>query len=162
MTLNLPQTLYDLNHHHHHHHPLSPSAILVPLSVRTIPTSISRFSRNVPHLPWHILPYLAVLLAANLPPPSPPPLPPVVSASRHSFLASFDDPPEIYCLPSPVACSLAAYREPGSSLSRVLRLTHSPFIRLLSLSPYDPPALSFSMRNYAPFRRASQFRTCQF
>lgn len=55
MTLNLPQALYDLNHCHLP--ALHPPP--VPLSVPPFSnprTSISRFSRNVPHLPWHFTP----------------------------------------------------------------------------------------------------------
>lgn len=58
MTLNLPQTLYDLNHRRVYHSSSSPAPFRFPLpSPFPNPrTSISRFSRNVPHLPWHSTP----------------------------------------------------------------------------------------------------------
>lgn len=137
MTLNLPQMLHDLNHYH-----LSP--FLVPGSPFDDPsTSISRFSRNVPHLPWHSTPSrcrsagYTPSLAAPVPSPTFP---------RHSFLATFDDPLEIYCLPYSI--SSRAYRD--GVLFFLLRLTLSA-----------PPPLARTTSAFL-FREASQFQTCQF
>lgn len=55
MTLNLPPTLHVLNHHRQP--PSPPVSFPVPgFPFEVSSTSISRFSRNVPHLPWHSTP----------------------------------------------------------------------------------------------------------
>lgn len=141
MTLNLPQTLHDLNHYRH------PSRFPFRAFPFEAPsTSISRFNRNVPHLRG-IPPHLVVVPAATpslafLPIPSPTVLP-----SRHSFLAPFDDPLEIYCLsyslPFPVLLPHTA-----------TMFTSSFLVQEASTSrPLPHPFLS---------REPSQFRTCQF
>lgn len=54
MTRNLSQMLHDLNHHRLRH--LSSRLSFRIFRFETSLTSISRFSRNVPHLPWHSTP----------------------------------------------------------------------------------------------------------
>jgi len=107
-------------------------------------TSISRFSRNVPYLPWHSTPsrYLsaAILLLALLLHPHPfasvPPFPTLFSRIRRS---SWDLLPTI----------LAAF------LPRTATMLSSSFpVLLLRLFPHPTSVFLF--------HEASQFQTCQF
>lgn len=133
MMLNLPQTLYDLNHHHRA--PSSSSArILHPLPRRRFLGLVAtcRTYRG-------ILPHLIVLATFSYPRTPRTPLLFIPAFPRHSFLAPFDDPLEIYCLPSPVPCS------PFPHTARIFPCSVSP------LPPFvRPPSLPRTRCNSKP------------
>lgn len=142
MTLNLPQTLHDLNHYRH------PSRFPFRAFPFEAPsTSISRFSRNVPHLPWHSTPSRCRSGGYTFAR-----LPPHPFAHRSTFTTLFSRTVRrssrdlLPIVLAPVPCSPPAYRD---NVHFLLPRSGSR----LHVSPLPHPFLS---------REPSQFRTCQF
>lgn len=134
MTLNLSQTLHDLNHHYHHHRPSRFRAFRSKTPRRRFLglAATCRTYRGIPHLV--VVPAATPSFASPL--PSPP--------SRHSFLARST-------ILSRFTAYLAIPRSHPAYRDDVLYLL--PFV---SLSSALAPPSAFL------FREASQFQTCQF
>lgn len=138
MTLNLPQTLYDLNHHHH------PSL----RSNSSFPSmSISRFSRNVLHLPWHS------------------------TSSRRSLVTQL--PRQTHIRPSSRQSLDTLFLHRSTILSRFTAYRRLRFLVLLSRIPreiFPFSSISFVALSHPfliaslslPRADASQFQSCQF